>query len=264
MISNSGHDENGRYHGGKAGDQTGGEWRIQEWYSRPWTHVLRYPVREVADMIAQLAEEAARNDKIGYDQYQRTSFWKQLERSSYRPSLITTACEADCSAGVAAIVKAVGYLMNIDELKNVSEDMYTGNEIAVLTAAGFSTFTDSAFTSSDKWLYRGDILLKKGTHTAINLTDGARVASTSWRWVQSGGKWFYQNQRGENKHGWALIKETAGDYSHWYYFNNRGEMLTGHQWIGDKLCLFMPFGDLQGAMCVSDASGYQSVWNITQ
>ena len=28
MISNCGHDENGRYSGGKAGDQTGTEWQV--------------------------------------------------------------------------------------------------------------------------------------------------------------------------------------------------------------------------------------------
>ena len=35
MISNCGHDENGRYSGGKAGDQTGTEWRVINWYNRP-------------------------------------------------------------------------------------------------------------------------------------------------------------------------------------------------------------------------------------
>ena len=35
-ISNCGHDENGRYTGGKAGDQTGTEYQIMNWYSRPW------------------------------------------------------------------------------------------------------------------------------------------------------------------------------------------------------------------------------------
>lgn len=43
MISNSGHDEHGRYSGGAAGDQTGGEWARINWYSRPWNIVLRHP-----------------------------------------------------------------------------------------------------------------------------------------------------------------------------------------------------------------------------
>ena len=86
----------------------------------------------------------------------------------------------------------------------------------------------------------------------------------TWAWIQSGGKWYYQNNRGENWHGWKLIKESAGEFSHWYYFDAVGAMLTGVHWIDDKLCLFMPYGDLQGAMCVTDGDpkGYQHVWNI--
>ena len=41
MISNSGSDENGKYSGGQAGDQTGKEWQIRSWYNRPWNYVLR-------------------------------------------------------------------------------------------------------------------------------------------------------------------------------------------------------------------------------
>lgn len=82
-----------------------------------------------------------------------------------------------------------------------------------------------------------------------------------WDWVESGGKWYYQNQYGQNWHGWKCIKERQGDNSHWYYFANNGEMLVGAQWISDKLCLFMPLGPLQGAMCKSDDDGYQHVWN---
>ena len=109
MISNSGHDENGKYSGGKAGDQTGTEWQIIPWYNRPWNVVLRYPNRAVAQKIADKAAAAAKNNKIGYDQNQRTTFWTQLAASDYDPAKIIVACEGDCSAGVAAIVKATGY-----------------------------------------------------------------------------------------------------------------------------------------------------------
>lgn len=34
MISNCGHDERGKYSGGKAGDQKGDEWAVIPWYSR--------------------------------------------------------------------------------------------------------------------------------------------------------------------------------------------------------------------------------------
>ena len=65
-ISNSGKDENGAYHGGKAGDQTGHEWELKAWYNRPWTVVLRYPNYAVAKKIAELGIAAALNNKIDW------------------------------------------------------------------------------------------------------------------------------------------------------------------------------------------------------
>lgn len=67
-ISNCGHDENGRYAGGRAGDQTGTEYRIMNWYSRPWLCVLRFNDTKIAAMIADMATKAAQNNLVGYDQ----------------------------------------------------------------------------------------------------------------------------------------------------------------------------------------------------
>lgn len=187
-ISNSGKDEKGKYTGGKAGDQTHEEWNIRDWYDRPWSVVLRYPDPEVRNLIAELAEKAANNDHIGYDQWERTTFWKQLEASGYDPANITVDCESDCSAGVAAIVKAVGFLKGIDKLKNVPETMYTGNERKNLKNAGFEAITDPNYLRSDANLVRGDILLyhnyKSGSgHTAIYLSNPVEI--------QNGGKSVY-------------------------------------------------------------------------
>ena len=135
-ISNSGHDENGQYNGGTAGDQTGTEWQIVNWYSRPWNVVLRHPDTNTANLIAELAIEAANNNNIGYDQSERYTFWDNLKQVGYHPANITTPCEADCSAGVAAIVKAVGYLTGNSNLQGVNSDSYTGNLRAVLKNAG--------------------------------------------------------------------------------------------------------------------------------
>ena len=58
-LSNCGHDENGRYAGGKAGDQTGTEYQIINWYNRPWLCVLRFEDKKIAVMIADMAKKAA-------------------------------------------------------------------------------------------------------------------------------------------------------------------------------------------------------------
>lgn len=215
MISNCGHDENGRYSGGMAGDQTGGEWELIPWYSRPWNYVLRHPDAKVRETLAQLSEEAAKNNNVGYDQGQRTTYWTQLERVGYRPSKIQVKCEADCSSGVAADVKATGYLIGIDALKNVSKDCYTGNLRAVLKKAGFQVLTASKYLTSDKYLLRGDILLLEYHHVAVNVTNGSLSGAsnsstssttntgTATNNVAKGQKWLNSNYG-------TLIKKNIG------------------------------------------------------
>lgn len=176
MISNCGHDENNRYKGGKAGDQTGGEWALIKWYNRPWKCVLRHPDAKVRKMILDMATAAAKNNKIGYDQNERYTFWQNLKASNYDPAKITVACEADCSSGVAAIVKAAGYRLGIQKLKDVSIYCYTGNLRAALKAAGFEVLTDSKYLTSDAYLLEGDILLNDSCHTATNLTTGSKAS----------------------------------------------------------------------------------------
>ena len=176
MIANSGYDEYGKYSGGSAGDQTGKEWRIIPYYTRPWNCVLRHPNASVRNLIAQLAEQGANNDLIGYDQNERWTFWNQLKKVGYYPVNINTKCEADCSAGVISIVWAVGHLLGMYKLKEL-DATYTGNMRSGFKDAGFSVLTDSKYLTSDKYLMRGDILLNDAHHTAINLTTGSGVVS---------------------------------------------------------------------------------------
>ena len=199
MISNCGHDENGKYIGGKAGDQTGGEWAVIPWYDRPWNVVLRHQDGQVRALIAQLAQECAENDHIGYDQDSsskndagRYSFWSRLAGVGYDPTKITKDCETDCSGGVSAIVKAAGYLLGNKALQGVSIYSYTGNLRKVLTAAGFEALTDKKYLTSDDYLYAGDVLLYEGHHTAINITNGKYCKAYKVGWNKSkGGQWWY-------------------------------------------------------------------------
>lgn len=174
MLSNSGMDENGRFSGGTAGDNTGKEWNIVNWYSYPWNCVIRHSNPEIRAKIANLATKAAKNNNIGYDQNQRDTFWKELKKVNYDPSKIKTKCESDCSAGVIAITKATGYLLKNNTLKNISAT-YTGNMRSAYKKAGFTILTDSKYLNSDEYLLEGDILLNDENHTAINLTNGKKA-----------------------------------------------------------------------------------------
>lgn len=102
----------------------------------------------------------------------------RLKASNYDPAQITIACEADCSSGVAAIVKGAGYRLGNEKMKNVSIYLYTGNMRAGLKAAGFEVLTDSKYLTSDAYLLEGDILLNDNAHVATNLTDGAKSSGT--------------------------------------------------------------------------------------
>lgn len=184
-ISNCGHDERGRYAGGKAGDQTGTEYQIMNWYSRPWLCVLRFNDAKIATMIADMATKAAQNNLIGYDQgtagnsNDRYSFWRHLKASNYDPAQITVACESDCSASTAAIVKGAGYRLNNAKLKAVSIYLTTRNMRQALKNAGAKVLTDRKYLTSGDYLKAGDILLNDNHHVAIAVTTGAKASTLS-------------------------------------------------------------------------------------
>lgn len=178
-ISNCGHDERNRYSGGQAGDQTGCEWYIRPWWNDSWNVVLRHPDAKTRNLIADMAIKAAQNNLIGYDQGQRLTFWQHLKASNYDPAQITVKCEADCSSGVAAIVKGAGYRLGNKAMQNVNASITTWNERNALKSAGFQVLTDSKYLTSDAYLLAGDILLNESRHTTINVTNGSKSGGSS-------------------------------------------------------------------------------------
>lgn len=179
MLSNNGHDERWQYSGGQSGDNNGTEWQIVNWYDYPWNVVLRYPDAKVRNWMGDQARAAANNNHIGYDQSERQTFWNELQKSGYDASKITTNCEADCSSGVLAIAKAAGYHFDIQKLKDINQNGYTGNEEAILSSAGFRVLRDRKYLTSDKYLDNGDILLNTQNHTAFNITRGSQCDADS-------------------------------------------------------------------------------------
>lgn len=170
-IGHASIDENGKAKNGKAGDQSKRELCIINWYSRPWTSVIRPKDSQVAEKIAKAMEQACANDNIGYDQYQRTTLFTQAEKNNWDLSKINVLCETDCSALVAVCVNCAGV--------KVSKDIYTGNELQALKATGqFEVFTTASYLTKSANLKRGDILLGKG-HTVIVLSNGSKYATST-------------------------------------------------------------------------------------
>lgn len=85
-----------------------------------------------------------------------------------------------------------------------------------------------------------------------------------WNWVESGGKYYYQDSEGRNTYGWKKIKESAGDAWHWYYFDNKGAMQTDWQQVDSKWYYLQPDGVLAGALWheADDRSGALEIWYL--
>lgn len=253
-ISNSGHDENNRYKNGKAGDQTGTEWCIRSWYNRPWNVVIRFKDRKIANMLATLSIYAAKNNKIGYDQYQRTSYWTALKKAGYDPRKIKTACEEDCSAGVLANTRAALELTGHSAwAKNINVHGYTGNMKGIICSCGakVQTFTDASHTKGTKYLLPGDILLNTSAHTAVNLGVGSAMSSKD---VTGDLAPVKENTRAKFVKGlqtalnasYGLSLAVDGSYGpktkaavekHYLYYNKYKTIRNAHvSWLQDTLC----------------------------
>lgn len=180
MIANSGKDENGKYSGGKAGDQTGKEWEKIPFYKRPWLVALEPPNETIGNDMALLAAHGADNNNIGYDQSQRLTFYNQLMKAkNYDPANIKVKCESDCSAGVAALAIAVGKRNGNKKMAALSPSLTTRGLREALKNAGWIPHTESKYLNSDEYLGKGWALLNDQHHTAINLTKGSKYKSST-------------------------------------------------------------------------------------
>ena len=178
MISNCRINEHGRTTGGTRGDQTGEEWRIQNWYSGPWYCVLRYPNATVANEMARIARDAANNNNIGYGQDTRTSFFQNLQQVNFNAASISTRCDADCSSAVCGCIVGAGMKLGDSNCSGVYPYLSTSGMRSALVSAGFQLLTDSRYLNSDEYLLPGDVLLKDGSHTAMNLDAGIHSGSS--------------------------------------------------------------------------------------
>lgn len=172
-IGHASIDESNKAKNGEAGDQTGKEVTVREWYlhKNGWTAMFRAKDSKVAEKIAKAIEQACSNDNIGYDQGQRTTLFEQAEKLNWNISKIKTKCECDCSSLVAVCINAAGIRVN--------KNMYTGNQKAILQATGaFNMLTEQKYLIKADNLMRGDILLGQG-HTAVVISSYTSAIDTA-------------------------------------------------------------------------------------
>ena len=151
IIGSAKHNENGKYAGGKAGDQTGGEVATQKIYShsKGWC-VLRLNSHSQRTAIANAMKHACENDNIGYSQNDRYGIITHGTDSSKK-------INCDCSSLVRQCFR--------EATRILPPDFSTENEKSVLTNTGVCAYIGDYPNVS---LQVGDILVTKSKgHTAI-------------------------------------------------------------------------------------------------
>lgn len=252
IIGSARHDENGRYSGGRDGDQDHTEVSTQTYYmhSKGW-RLIRAKDACVADKIAAAMLEACNNDNIGYDQNDRYIIGKVKKYGSL--AKISVKADTDC----CDLVRACVYQASGKDCG----DCYTATESAALQKLGI--FEPTVDVTTNTVLYNGDILVTKTKgHTVIVVAGRPRAeaekAENKTGWIHVGNTWYYRLSSGVNAHGWHDIKNADGKTRR-YYFNSTGAMLKDWQQIDGKWYYFQPTGDLAGAMYVSNADGVQEI-----
>lgn len=174
MIGSASKDERGQYRGGQAGDQTGKEVYINNWYSYNWTNVFRPNDPILAEKIAQICEDGCANNKIGYSQTDRNTLLAQAKKVGYDMSKITTPCNCDCSSFVSAICVCAG-LPESTFFPGGNGCVTSTIGPACLSTGKFSNLTGSKYTSQKNYLKRGDILCNANAHVVVVLSNGSNA-----------------------------------------------------------------------------------------
>lgn len=160
-------DERGKAKGGKAGDQTGKEVKVGDWYYFGQTVVIRWIDRKKASLYSNIITAFCRNSHIGYDQADRATLYNALKKADWKSSGVTYNVETDCSETVVCGVNCtVGKGL-------LSSALYTGNLSQGLMATGlFKKYTGAKYCKSPDYLMKGDILIKPNGHVISVLEDG--------------------------------------------------------------------------------------------
>ena len=208
-------DERGRIHGGKAGNQTGKELSIQNWYrhSKGW-RVLRCTDTSKVEKIAAAMEAACQNRNIGYDQYERSTLYNLAKSVGFDPGKVIKPCETDCSALVRVCLAYAGIM---------TDNFLTTDEAQKILATGyFVELKDGRYTDHSDHLRRGDILVTRTKgHNAVVLNSGDKAGTLETE-LRLGDRLLKKGMSGSDvrelqqnllKLGYALPKYGAdGDY----------------------------------------------------
>ena len=193
-IVQASQDERGQVVGGRAGDQTGWEVFKTNWYNYNWLYYA-LPPKKYREALAKAAENAAANDHIGYDMYQRNTILEAWHKAG-SIAKIKNDTETDCSALCGMCAIEAGLPENIIyEGYNLP---YTGSMADKLKRAGCTITTNSKYLNSPDYIQRGGILWNN-SHAIVVVGNGSKApvkyspegASRTYN-----GKWHYMTAAG--------------------------------------------------------------------
>jgi hypothetical protein len=164
-IGHASLDERGKASGGTAGDQTGKELTTRNWYAKGWNVVLRPKSAVLAEKSALACEDACANPNIGYDQGGRNTLNAKAAAVGYDLAAIAEKCECDCSSLMHVCAIAGGANLSYGANGHTTSTMVR----EYLNSGDYIKLTDGKYLTGDKYLRRGDILVKEGSHTVMVL-----------------------------------------------------------------------------------------------
>lgn len=167
-IGHASKDEHNAATGGTAGDQTGKEICIRNWYRGDWKMLLRAKNAAVRKKIAANCRAACGNEKLGYDQSGRNTGLRAAQKAGWDLGAIGSAAEFDCSSLATACIQAAGV-----QIWNGGNAPTTRTMERVLRGTdAFEILKDSKYLIGTAHLLEGDILLNPGRHVVIVVDDG--------------------------------------------------------------------------------------------
>jgi hypothetical protein len=178
-IGHASLDERGKASGGTAGDQTGKEVTTRNWYAKGWNVVLRPKSAVLAEKSALACEAACANPNIGYDQGGRNTLHAKAAAVGYDLAAIAEKCECDCSSLMHVCAIAGGANLSYGANGHTTSTMVR----EYLNSGDYIKLTDGKYLTGDKYLRRGDILVKEGSHTAMALEDGEKAGTAQGKYT---------------------------------------------------------------------------------
>lgn len=170
-IGHASINERGTVSGGRAGDQTGKEVCVRNWYNKPWNVMLICKDKALAKRAAEYMKAICDDDDFGYCQTHRGSGYLAIINAGGNVSKAAPS-EFDCSSLVASCYKLAGL--------NVSTGLTTRSiRKAFLDTGKFEVHVDAAHIGTDNYAEPGAIYLKEGYHVVMALDYGAKANTTA-------------------------------------------------------------------------------------